>query len=91
MVSVRPSSYGCMQEVAEDKQSILACAPLALQVFSNFPSAPIPQWTHDNHEPTVFQNFSFSKPIESLQTCISMASLHHQFMEHVDVVGKFLG
>ena len=30
----------------------------------------------------ILSNFSFNKPIESLQTCISMASLHHQ---HVSI------
>ena len=54
-------------------------------VHSNFPSAFITRQAHANHEPIVLYSienisskFSFSKPIESLQTCFSIVSLRHQ-------------
>ena len=35
-------------------------------------------------------SFTFFKLIASLQTCISMASLHHQIMEHAENISKLL-
>ena len=58
-------------------------ATIAPQVLGNFPSVSMSQWTHTNHKPIILlydiniitPNYGFSKHIESLQTCISMASL----------------
>ena len=66
MVSVRPSSCGCTWEVAKHERRVRVArgdygVRLKLLEFYNID--------------IILSNFSFSKPIESLQTCISMASL----------------
>ena len=78
--SMHPSSYEWRWEVAKHRRSIRA-----FQLLSNFLSTSITPQIHSGQEPILFYkidfispNFSFFKPIENLQTCISMVSLHHR-------------
>ena len=63
MASVHQSHYECKREVAKHERSVRVTGG----------DEPI-FYTID----IILLNFSFSKPIESLETCISMASLRHK-------------
>ena len=77
---MHPSSYGWRWEDAKHKRGVRA-----FQLRSNLPITFITPQIHSGQEPILFYkidfiapNFSFFKPIENLQTCVSMASLHHR-------------
>jgi len=73
----------CMLVVVKDERIVDS----SFSVLSTIQSASIIQPRHVNHQQKILLfynsdiillNFSFFKPFESIQTSISIASLHHQ-------------
>ena len=91
MFGVGLSSGECPQEVAKREREAVESLNAIAECFSSISSAlQLSQGIHNSmdtrqaganryiYTDIVLSNFIFSKPIESIKICISMASLRHQ-------------